>query len=138
MYSLCLFGQVLVNFNYYRSLYILWWCCLVSHVLLLCNPMDCCPPGFSIYVIFWARLLEWFAIFSSRGFSQPRDQTCISVSPALQADSLLLSYWGRPYFMVVNDKILYTYILCIHDISFAFFFCYSMLCSWFKSSLKLL
>ena len=60
--------------------------------------------------------------FYSRGFSQARDQTCISVSPALQADSLLLSYWGRPCFMVVNDKIIYAYILCIHDTSIAFFF----------------
>ena len=29
-----------------------------------------------LYGIFQARILEWVAISSSRGFSQPRDQTC--------------------------------------------------------------
>ena len=28
----------------------------------LCNPMDCSLPGFSIYGIFQARILEWVAI----------------------------------------------------------------------------
>ena len=32
----------------------------------LCDPMDCSPPGSSIYGIFQARVLEWGAIaFSS-------------------------------------------------------------------------
>ena len=44
----------------------------------LCNPMDCSPPGSSVYGISQARILEWIAISSSRGSSQPRDQTCIS------------------------------------------------------------
>ena len=44
----------------------------------LCNPMDCSPPGFSVYEIFQARILEWVAISFSRGFSQPRDQTQVS------------------------------------------------------------
>ena len=39
----------------------------------LCNPMDCSLPGASIYGIFPARILEWIAIFSSKGSSQPRD-----------------------------------------------------------------
>ena len=30
--------------------------------LTLCGPMDCSPPGFSIYGIFQARILEWVAI----------------------------------------------------------------------------
>ena len=30
--------------------------------LTLCNPMDCSPPGSSIYGIFQARVLEWGAI----------------------------------------------------------------------------
>ena len=43
--------------------------------VLLCDPMDCSPPGSSIHGIFQARVLEWGAISSSRGSSQPRDQT---------------------------------------------------------------
>ena len=40
--------------------------------------MDCSPPGSSIHGILQARLLEWGAISFSRGFSWPRDLTCIS------------------------------------------------------------
>ena len=40
----------------------------------LCDPMDCSPPGSSVYGIFQARVLEWVAISFSRGSSQPRDQ----------------------------------------------------------------
>ena len=44
----------------------------------VCNPMDCCPPDSSVHGIFQARILEWVAIFFSRGSSQPRDWTCVS------------------------------------------------------------
>ena len=40
--------------------------------LTLCNPMDCSPPGSSVHGIAQARILEWIAISSSRGSSQPR------------------------------------------------------------------
>ena len=46
--------------------------------LTLCNPMDSSPPGSSVHGILQARILEWVAMASSRGTSQPRDQTCIS------------------------------------------------------------
>ena len=39
----------------------------------LCNPMDCSLPGSSVHGIFQARILEWVAIFFSRGSSQLRD-----------------------------------------------------------------
>ena len=41
----------------------------------------CGPPGSSVYGILQAKILEWVAIFSSRGSSQPREWTgitCIS------------------------------------------------------------
>jgi len=44
----------------------------------LWKSMDCSPPGFSVHGIFQARILEWVAISSSRGSSQPRDQTQVS------------------------------------------------------------
>ena len=43
----------------------------------LCNPMNCCPPGF-VCGILQARILEWVAISFSRRTSQPRDQTQVS------------------------------------------------------------
>ena len=60
--------------------------------LILCDPMDCSSPGFSVHGILQARILEWVAIPFSRGSSQPRDQTWSSSS---QADSLTLSHQGR-------------------------------------------
>ena len=36
---------------------------------LFCDPMDCSPPGSSVYGIFQARILEWVAISSSTGSS---------------------------------------------------------------------
>ena len=46
--------------------------------LTLCDPMDCSLQGSSIHGIFQARILEWVAISSSRGYSRPRDRTHIS------------------------------------------------------------
>ena len=44
----------------------------------LCDPMDCSLPGSSVQGILQARILEWVAIASSRGSSQPKDRTSIS------------------------------------------------------------
>ena len=44
----------------------------------LCNLIDCSPPGFSVHGISQARILEWVAIFFSRGSSRPRNQNHIS------------------------------------------------------------
>ena len=43
-----------------------------------CDPMGCNPPGSSILGVLQTRTLEWVAISFSRGFSQHRDQTCVS------------------------------------------------------------
>ena len=44
----------------------------------LCNAVDYCSMrGFSIHEILQTRMLEWVGMPSSRGSSQPRDQTCI-------------------------------------------------------------
>ena len=62
----------------------------------LCNPMNCTPPGSSLHGTVQARIPEWVATYSSRGSSRPRNCTCISHAPALQADSLPLCYLGNP------------------------------------------
>ena len=51
---------------------------LLQLCLTLCDPMDCSPPGSSVHGILQARILEWVAMPSSRGSSQPRDGTCVS------------------------------------------------------------
>ena len=63
-------------------------CVCVQSCPTLCNPMDCNPPGFSVHGISQARILEWVAISYARESSQPRDQTCVSVPPALAGGSL--------------------------------------------------
>ena len=40
--------------------------------------MDCSPPGSSVHGICQTKILEWVAIFFSRGSSLPRDQTQVS------------------------------------------------------------
>ena len=51
--------------------------------LFVCDPIDCSPPGSSVHGILQARKLRWVAMPSSRGSSQPRDHTRISMSLAL-------------------------------------------------------
>ena len=61
---------------------LLVWGVLVAHLCpTLCDPMGRSPQGFSVRGILQARILEWVAISSSRGSSQPRDSThnsCVS------------------------------------------------------------
>ena len=58
----------------------------------LWNPMDCGPPGSSVYGILQARILKWVDIAFFRGSSQPREWTS---SPALQADSFTIWATGQ-------------------------------------------
>ena len=44
----------------------------------LCSLIDYSLPGTSVHGLVQARILEWIAISSSRGSSQPRDQTRVS------------------------------------------------------------
>ena len=51
----------------------------------LCDSMDCSLPGSPIHGIFPAKILAWVAMPSSKGPSQPRDQThifCLSCTAA--------------------------------------------------------
>ena len=47
-------------------------------LLLLCNLTDCNPPGSSVHDILQTRILEWFAMPSSKESSQPRGHTRVS------------------------------------------------------------
>ena len=54
---------MLSHFTWYSTLY---------------DPMDCSLPASLVHGILQARILEWVAMPTSRGSSQPRDQTQIS------------------------------------------------------------
>ena len=56
----------------------LYLCVLVTQsCLMLCHPVDCSPPGFSVHGVLQARIVEWVPILFSRGFSWPR-VSCIA------------------------------------------------------------
>ena len=59
------------------------------------NPMDCGLPGSSVHGILQARILEWVAISSSRGSSDPGIEPG---SPALQVGSLPSEPPGKPIY----------------------------------------
>ena len=56
----------------------IWLCLVIQSCLIRCDPVDCSLPGSSIHGILQAKILEWLAMPSSRGSSQPRDQTQLS------------------------------------------------------------
>ena len=53
--------------------------CLITQLCLTpCDPMDCSQPGSPVRGILQARILESVTMHSSRGSSQPKDQTQVS------------------------------------------------------------
>ena len=49
-------------------------CGLVTQLCqILCDPVDCNLPGFSVHGIFQERILKWVVISFSKGSSRPRD-----------------------------------------------------------------
>ena len=67
------------------------WAQSLSHVQLFATP-DCILPGYSIHGIFQARILEWVALFSSRGSSPPRDQNHLSCVSCIAGG--FLTHWA--------------------------------------------
>ena len=50
---------------------------------ILCDPMDCTPPDSSVHGICHAGILQWVAVPSSRGSSNPGIKPLALMSPAL-------------------------------------------------------
>ena len=74
----------------------------LNHVHLFCDPMDCSLPGSSIHRISQARVLEWLSMPSSRGYSPPRGQTCVS------------SLAGRFFTTEPPGKLMNVCVLCVY------------------------
>ena len=53
-------------------------CSFAQSCPTLCDPVGCRTPISSVHGILQARILEWIAMPSSRGSSQPRDRTQVS------------------------------------------------------------
>ena len=87
--SSCLPAKLIANFKMQKALH-------AKTCPTFCNPMDCSPPGSSVYGILQRRILEWVAIPFSRGSSQPRDRTCLYITCIWQAGSFPLAPPGKP------------------------------------------
>ena len=59
----------------------------------LCDLIICSPPGSSVHGILQARILEWVAMPSSRGSSDPRIEPA---SPALAGGFFTTAPPGKP------------------------------------------
>ena len=64
--------------------------------LTLFDPMDCSPPGSSVHGILQARILEWVAMPSSRGSSQPRNQNFVSCDSCIAGGFFTTEPPGKP------------------------------------------
>ena len=75
----------------FRACWVTQWCPTLR------APMDWSPAGSAVHGILQARKLEWVAISSFRGSSQPRDQTRVSdIYLHWQASSLPLRPPAKP------------------------------------------
>ena len=79
----------------------------------LCDPMDWRPPGSSVHGTLQARILEWVAFSSSRGYSRPRDQTCVSctVEPPLSIVFFSIHLWLVPNFLLFHFAVFSIFIV---------------------------
>ena len=62
----------------------------------LCNPMDCNPPGSSVYGICQARILEWVAISPSGDLPDPGTEFMSPAPPAMAGGFVNTEPPGKP------------------------------------------
>ena len=94
----------------------------------LCNPMDCSPPGCSVDGIFQARILEWVAISSSRGSSQPRDRIRVSCISCIGRQ--ILYHWAtRETLNMCIDYVSLYFFIYLNVVNSFYFFSFIFI-SW--------
>ena len=95
---------------------------LLQSCPILCDRMDCSPPGSSVHGILQVRILEQVATPSSSGSSQPKDPTGVSYVPCIDRQVLSNSEARMSYhlfeslnffqkcFIVFHAAVLYFFI----------------------------
>ena len=88
-------------------------CCALSLqlCLTLCDPLDHRLPGFCVHGMFQARTLEWVAISSFRGSSQPRDETCVSCISCTAGRFFTTEPPGKPIIYCNNENIPHGFLM---------------------------
>ena len=79
--------------------------------LILCDPMNYSPSGFSVRGILQVRILKWVAIPFSRDLPDPGIEPR---SPALQADSLPSEPPGQPLYTIISLLKALMYYNCVN------------------------
>ena len=79
----------------------------------LCGPMDCSPPGSSVYGTFRARILEWVATSCSRGSSWCGSNPHLLCLLHWYMDSLPLVPPGKPKESIHNTGFIILFILSV-------------------------
>ena len=82
----------------------------------LCNLMDCRPQGSSFHRIFQARVLEWVAIYYSRGSSHPGMESASPVCLALPDEFFINAPVGKHWSSHINKTIIFLSNLLSNDI----------------------
>ena len=117
--------------------------CMCAQLLQSCpvlsDPMDCSLPSSSVHGILQERILEWVAMPSSRGSSQPRNQTRICIAgrfftseppgkpcmitllSAFKGTSMLFSIVATPLFIPTNSAGEFSFLHTLSSIYFLFF-----------------
>ena len=81
-------------------------CSVTRPYATLCNPLECGPPGSSVYGISQTRILQRVAVSYSRGSSLPRDRTCVSCVSCISRQILYhWAVWEAPNRNMHNAKL---------------------------------
>ena len=86
-----------------QSLFVLTGLCVCAKLLqscpTLCDPVDCSPSGFSVHGILQTRILEWVAMPSFKGSSQPRDWTWVPCVSCIAGRFFIADLPGKSLFL---------------------------------------
>ena len=113
-------------------------CLVIQLCLILCDPVDCSPPDFSVHGILQARILEWVTSPSPGDLPNPGTEPGSPVSAVLQVDSSLQGHQGRPWSGILWFWLAFFWWLVILNIIFCSSFVYLLLKNVYPDSLVIL
>ena len=89
-------------------IYLIWCACVHTKSLQsctpLCDPLDSSPPGFSVYGILQARILEWVACPPPGALPNPGIKPISLMSPKLAGRFFTTSTTWEALFNMVNSQ----------------------------------
>ena len=123
------------TFSLYTPFILLSGSSCVCDLQTLCDPVGCSLPGSSVHGLLQAAIMEWVDVSSSGDLPDPGIEPASPAAPALQVDSLPLSHWAKPPFILFASKCWYFICLCSQHCFSSFFFKWNYPNMWLKLSL---